>query len=147
MRAFYKIGRRRPAGYADDTLMIPGHYEIAIGGIDTFRTLDDAWDVVNHIFLDRHVLCEGKAQNNDFEHVIHAGKSRGLIVLNLTTPPATCLASVRSRGHNISAEIIERTYYKCQRDMQRFVEAGVEVHNVTRDELLPMVRLLLKGSL
>lgn len=143
MRAFYQLGRKRPAGYTDDGLMIPGHYEIAIGGIDTFRTLDDAYDVVNGMFLDRHVLCEGKAQNDDVEHVMRAGRLRALVVLNLVTDPDTCIASVRARGHNISEAIIRRTHKKCGRDAARFRAAGMDVRNVSRDEALSIVRGLL----
>jgi hypothetical protein len=137
-----RTGRRRPIGYVSDDLFIVGHYEIAIGGIDTFRTLDEAYGVVDS-FTDRNVLCEGKAQNRDVDFLIGRQFDFRVVCVNLTTSPEEAIASVRSRGHNISEAIIRRTHRKCQRDVEILRRGGVKVYDLCRREAMVMVGDLL----
>jgi hypothetical protein len=139
----FEQGRRRPAGYTSDGLFIAGHYEIAIGGIDTFKTLDDAYDVIDRWGRSRNVLCEGKAQNRDVEYLIGRQLSFRIVCINLTTSPEIAIASVRRRGHNISWDIINRTHRKCQRDAVTLRAAGIRVEDVARDEGMKLVNELL----
>jgi hypothetical protein len=124
-------------------LFIAGHYEIAIGGIDTFKTLDDAYDVIDRWGAHRNVLCEGKAQNRDVDYLIGRQLSFHVVCVNLATPPDEAVASVRQRGHNIRPEIIHRTWRKCQRDAEILRRAGVTVHDAERAEAMNIVRGLL----
>lgn len=141
--AVFESWRRRPVGYISDRLFIAGHYEIAIGGIDTFRSLDVAYTVIDRWGEDRDVLCEGKAQNRDIDFIIGRQLSFRVVCINLTTPPDEAVASVRRRGHNISETIIHRTYRKCQRDVVQLRAAGVKVHDVDRAEAMGIVKGLL----
>jgi hypothetical protein len=136
--------RRRPIGYTvGGGLFIVGHYEIPIGGIDTFKTLDEAYEVVDRWGATRHILCEGKAQNRDVEYLTKRQSTFDVVAINLTTSPAQAIASVRQRGHNISETIIQRTYRKCQRDAAFLKGAGVRVIDANRTVALQMVRNML----
>jgi hypothetical protein len=139
----FEQGRRRPAGYTSDGLFIVGHYEIAIGGIDTFKTLDDAYDVIDRWGKTRNVLCEGKAQNRDIAYRIGRQHGFRVVCINLTTSPEIAIASVRRRGHNISEQIINRTYRKCQRDAEALRAAGITVYDSSREGAMKLVRELL----
>lgn len=142
-KPMFETWRRRPVGYETDRLFIAGHYEIAIGGIDTFKSLDVAYTVIDRCSKGRNVLCEGKAQNRDVDYLIGRQFKFKVICINLTTPPEEAVASVRSRGHNISEQIIHRTFRKCQRDVELLQRAGVEVHSLNRLDAMTMVGDLL----
>jgi hypothetical protein len=66
----FEMGRIRPVGYTGDRLFIAGHYGCGKDGMDSFRTVDDAYDVIDRWGRHRNVLCEGKAQNRDAEYLL-----------------------------------------------------------------------------
>jgi predicted kinase len=141
----YSIGRKRPVGYTGYTmqgLFIAGHYEIPMGGLDTFGTLDEAFEVIDRWGHSRHVLCEGKAQNRDVPYLL--GRLHGFDVrcINLSTPAEECVQSVRNRvsAHRIRSELIERVYRKCQRDAVELAKGGVGVLNCDRETAVEAVR-------
>jgi len=143
----FEVGRRRPVGYkvCGLGLFIVGHYEIAIGGIDTFKTLDDAYDVIDRWGARGYsILCEGKAQNRDTDYIIGRQRQFRIICVNLTTSQDEAVASVRARGHNIREDIIRRTWRKCQRDADTLRRGGVQVHDLNRDAAMKMVRNILR---
>jgi hypothetical protein len=118
-RPMYTIhGRNRNGG----VLVTPGHYLIANGGVDTLPSLDEAYRIARWAAGCGHdVLMEGKNMSDGVKHAhaLHADKIDIRVVL-LNTPVEECIASVRSRGHNISPASIEKTAAKVRRDFDKF---------------------------
>lgn len=118
-RPMYSIHGRNPQGRC---LVVPGHYEIANGGIDTLHTLEDAYRIARWGALQDHdVLMEGKNMSDGPKHV-EALMAEGLDVrvVLLDVPLKRCIASVRERGHNIAEASITKTDAKVRRDFEKF---------------------------
>lgn len=111
---------KRPAGYIlggpDMTdLLVPGHYEIACGGCDTLKTVDEVYDMIRlHLKAQAEidVLYEGIMVQDDVRRAVELdrwmresvavhgeepGEEDRLHVIRLTTPIEECLAAVRAR--------------------------------------------------
>ena len=115
----YELHGRTPSG---QVLVTPGHYLIGNGGMDTLKTLDDAYRIARWADGCSHdVLMEGKNMSDGVGRVetLHAEK-RDVRVVHLDVPVEECIASVRERGHRISEESIRRTDAKVRRDMEKF---------------------------
>ena len=150
---FYVDGRKhcyytiwtRPGG-AGPSLMVPGHYEIANGGIDTLKTLDEAYALARE-FDDRghDVLMEGKNMSDGTRRLLAlCAERRDARVVHLDVSPQRCLESVRARGHDIAMFSIRKTYEKCLRDMRKFTSADVTTFSGSRGSAREVVKRWLK---
>ena len=139
--------KRRPLGYlcgdvGGKRLFVPGHYEIANGGIDTLPTLDYVYRLIReHHALGCHVLYEGKNMSDGWGRVV-AMHAEGLPVrvALLSTPLSECVASVRRRGHAIAETSIRKTHEKCRRDYEHMKARGVRCFALSREQALREVR-------
>lgn len=145
-------GRRRSVGTVwrkpgvDRRLFVPGHYDVANGGIDTLSTLDYAYGLIReNALLGRDVLYEGKNMSDNAQRLINLhrqGHQCYAVLLNV--PLEECIRSVRARGHAIAEKTIERLWYKSQKDLVKLVGTGVVTHSyVSRDHALEHVCHLL----
>lgn len=119
-KAYYTIHGRAYAGRA---LIVPGHYDIANGGIDTLETLDEAYQIAREADAEgRDVLMEGKNMSDGPPHALNLWRleRRDVRVVHILEPVWKCVQSVRKRGHSISEVTIQRTNDKCLRDVQTF---------------------------
>lgn len=117
------FGTRRPTGYickgGHTPLFVPGHYEIANGGIDTLPSLDAAYDLarIYSLELGMNVLMEGKNLSDGVTRVL-ALRDSGceVAVFWLDFDVEQSIAAVRSRGHKIKKDTIRRIEEKCAID-------------------------------
>lgn len=125
-RAYYTTWARLPR--TGRGLVVPGHYDIANGGIDTLGTLDEAYDIARRADNDGHdVLMEGKNMSDGPPHALTLHREmRDVRVMLIDHPLDACCQAVRDRGHNISTESISRTRDKCLRDLSQFRCLGIE---------------------
>ena len=118
-RPYYSIHGRSPSG---NCLIVPGHYEIANGGVDTLDSLDLAYAIARWGGRCRHdVLMEGKNMSDgtyQLEHMV--SEELDCRVVHLDVEIELCISSVRERGHRISEASIRKTDAKVRRDMGRF---------------------------
>ncbi len=118
-RPMYEIHGRNPDG---KVVITPGHYLIGNGGMDTLKSLDDAYKIARWADSCGHdVLMEGKNMSDGAGRAekMHA-EGRDFRVVHLDVPVEECIASVRARGHSISEESIRKTDAKVRRDMEKF---------------------------
>lgn len=140
-------GRRHPTGYILTSpglvpLFVPGHYEIANGGIDTLQSLDYAYSLIEtHAGLGMNVLAEGKNMSDGCAR-LHAMHLRGMNVVaaHIDLSVKECTAAVRSRGHKIKIETIQKLHEKTIREMKKFAEDGVEIFSGSRGLVFEFVR-------
>lgn len=141
-------GRQKPLCYHCFTspfeqfgLMIPGHYEIKNGGIDTLPDLDGAYSLIEkEARAGHHVLYEGKNMSDGPTRAIRLKLERKLDVrvILVSYPLEQCIAAVRQRGHSIKEQTIEKLYEKSFRDAKVLADCGVPV------EILPRIEAHLK---
>jgi hypothetical protein len=125
--------KKRPMGYVclkgPRQLFIPGHYEIGNGGIDTLPSLDYAYEMITkHHEIGLDVLAEGKNLSDGVARLLklhHGGADVRVVFLKV--PLATCIASVRKRGHKIKENTIRMLHERSGRDLERLKKAGVTV--------------------
>jgi hypothetical protein len=120
---------------------VPGHYLIANGGVDTLRSLNEAYEMAErHHEQDMDVLLEGKCVSDGAARLI-ALRERGADAraVLLSTSLEECVASVRARGHRIVEMTIRRTRDKCLRDLERMRAAGVETRVASRAGALSLI--------
>lgn len=147
-------GRRRPRGYLCQTgkvsdlrsLFVPGHYEIANGGVDTLSSLDEAYDLIErHAELGCHVLYEGKNMSDGVGRLLALRRAGYPVAVALIDEPVRkCVAAVRSRGHKIKRETIEKLHRKSHSQMATFQKEKIECFTGPRDQVLEQVRRWLK---
>lgn len=104
------------------TLVVPGHYEIGNGGVDTLGSLDEAYHIARWADNMRwDVLMEGKCMSDGVPNVAKLHEEhRDIRVVHINTSVAECHASVIKRGHMISRSSIEKTHVKILRNMEQF---------------------------
>lgn len=147
-------GRRRPVGYvmlprdfSETRLFVPGHYEIANGGMDTLPSLEYAYDLirVHALELGSHVLYEGKNMSDGTQNLLDL-RDQGLdvAVALIDEPLETCVASVRARGHRIKVETIEKLHRRSHAQMAIFERENVECFTGSRAQTLEQVKRWLK---
>lgn len=143
------VDGRRKAYYTTHTrgpgrpLVVPGHYEIANGGIDTLGTLDEAYAIAREADArGADVLMEGKCISDGPPHALNLWREgRDVRIVHVCVPIGKCVRSVRNRGHNISPESIERTRAKCLRDVTTFRAMGMlHVRQEEREEAFRIVK-------
>lgn len=125
-RAYYTTYARLPR--TGRGLVVPGHYDIANGGIDTLKTLDEAYRIARETDDQGHdVLMEGKNMSDGPPHALALYRERRDVrVVLIDHPLVACCLAVKQRGHNISAESISRTRDKCLRDINQFRCLGLK---------------------
>jgi hypothetical protein len=147
-------GREKPTGYICKTrsgsaLFVPGHYEIANGGVDTLPSLDKAYELikVHALELGCDVLYEGKNMSDGPKRLIElCDFGVDVKVALIDHPVKDCVKSVRARGHKIKVETIEKLARKCAREIEAFNAADVEYHVGSRETTMRKVREWLKLS-
>lgn len=104
--ANHEPGRKRPVSYLlyaaegplRSELVVLGHYEIACGGCDTLKTLDDVYGRVRRYAHNRNVLFEGIMVGEDVTRAVALSKDfPDFAIIELSTPIEECLARVRAR--------------------------------------------------
>lgn len=125
-KAYYTTHAREPR--TGRALVVPGHYDIANGGVDTLRTLDEAYGIARRADDAGHdVLMEGKNMSDGPPHALALRREgRDVRVVMIDHPLVACCRAVKERGHCISAESISRTRDKCLRDLSQFRALGLE---------------------
>lgn len=126
--------RNRPIGYtlnrgdAFPELFVPGHYEIANGGVDTLHDLDWAYELIE-TFASKEfdVLYEGMNMSDGVHRIHRLGQKfefDNVCAVSIQPPLEICVQSVRDRGHTIKYDTIERLHRKTQRDAATFMLEG-----------------------
>ena len=123
-KAYYTVHRK-----AGRRLVVPGHYEIANGGVDTLDSLDAAYDIARAADDDDvDVLMEGKCMSDGTRHALAMQREkRDFRVVHIDVSLRTCVRSVRGRGHSIAEHSIERTHDKILRNVADFRAFGFVV--------------------
>jgi predicted kinase len=143
-------GRRKPLGYnltmeGIPDLFVPGHYEIANGGIDTIKSLDDVYYLIQLANTQgKNVLFEGKNMSNGSGRILrHCLRTNTRIIL-IDHPVDECIASVRARGHTIKEETIRKLHRKARLDAEVLTQHGYQVAVCDRESALETCRLWLR---
>lgn len=148
----YEAGRKKPLctilrkKATGRELLVPGHYLIANGGVDTLPTLDKAYELVR-IGHDKgaDVLFEGKNMSDGPSRVIDMHRE-GLpvVVVAIKIDTDDAIRGVRKRGHSIKAETVAKLNVKVQRDLEKFDAEGVPFWYLTRPHALKRIKQLLE---
>ncbi len=119
IKPYYVIHGRNPQGRC---LVVPGHYLIANGGVDTLRSLSEAYTIARWADACGHdVLMEGKNMSDGVHHVSELQRERRDVrVVHVDMQIEECISSVQDRGHLISEASIRKTDAKVRRDMEKF---------------------------
>jgi len=146
----YQKDRQKPFGYElgaegrqDYELFVPGHYEIANGGVDTLRDLDDAYSlIVKHAREGLNVLYEGKNMSDGTKRIVRLRLEQRLDAraILVSYPLADCIRAVRQRGHSIREKTIESLYERSFRDAKVLEDCGVPVEILPRKAAHAKVR-------
>jgi predicted kinase len=134
-----KAGRRKPLGTVyflplGGFLMVPGHYQIANGGVDTLRTLDEAYELIRE-WDERgcHVLYEGKNMSDRAARALELHREkRDVRVIVINHPVNECVAAVRARGHQISVSSIASTARRVEKDASAMLREKMHVQQLPR---------------
>lgn len=134
------VGRRKPVGYVlrhvesdTNSLFVPGHYEIANGGIDNLRDLDEAYDLVEKYHQKGyHVLYEGRSLADGTTRLMGRFQQSDVRVVTIDHPVDQCVASVRERGHKLRYETILKSHHKATVSARIFEDSGYAVSTCDR---------------
>jgi len=137
--------RKRPMGYLcacdNRRLFVPGHYEIANGGIDTMQDLDYTYELIlEHHGWGANVIYEGMNFSDNVKRIIILNDCLDMRVIFLDYPLADCIAAVRARGHKIAEKTIEHLYYKTKREIGILNEAKVPFIVASRENALGIIK-------
>lgn len=146
--------RRRPLGYwltghGLHSLYVPGHYEIANGGIDTLRSLEElrelATDACSRGFA---VLFEGKNMQDKTVTTLATQllDAEYLNFVHIDHPVDECIFSVRRRGHSISESTIRSIDRRVRRNTEELIAQGYNSKSLSRQDALIYVRGLLRRN-
>jgi tRNA uridine 5-carbamoylmethylation protein Kti12 len=137
--------RKKPAGYICERglsrLFIPGHYEIANGGIDTLD-LDQAYKLI----LSMHefgcdVLYEGQNMGDSARRVLEMHQAKiDIRVIFIDYPRDKCIDAVRDRGHTIKKETIINIYNKCLKQQAQLENIGIHCVKRKRAEAQKLIQ-------
>lgn len=132
-------GRMKPLGYhlydrGRPDLFVPGHYEIANGGIDTIRDLDSAYELIAEQSRRKHVLYEGRNLTDKTQRVLRFQPSEISIIV-LKYPVDLCIQAVRQRGHRIKEQTIQRIDRMVSLDADSFEKLGYTVYRTEQREM------------
>lgn len=147
-KAYFTIHRRADGGRE---LVVPGHYDIANGGVDTLDSLDEAYDIARRADSEgRDVLMEGKCMSDGVHHALEMQREkRDIRIVHINISIEKCVRSVRRRGHSIAEHSIARTHDKVLRNVADFRAFGFRVFQGERDDCQRVVAnwLGLRGRL
>ncbi len=143
--------RRNPLGYllrSKDVdgfveLFIPGHYEIKNGGVDTLKSLDEAYSMIEtYAKSGSHVLYEGKNMSDGPRRLIDLRLRLKLDcrTILVSYPLEDCIRAVRERGHSIREQTIERLYRKSHEDIAVLEKSTIKTETLPRDAAYNKVR-------
>lgn len=149
-----RSGRRRPLGYYCHTnsgfphqLYIPGHYEIANGGIDTIKSLEEVFQNIWEAYDNGYsVLFEGKNMQ-DGTVALRATElfsKEQMAFIHVNTPVDVCIHSVRQRGHSIAEKTILSIAKRIPLVTDGLTMAGYECFTLSREDALAKVKELLQ---
>ncbi len=145
-------GRKKPLAISyqrygeGKNLMVPGHYEIVNGGIDTLPSLESAYELARIADSQNvDVLMEGKCMSDGTTHVarIQHEKRSIIAIVHLNTSVEECLASVQQRGHNIALRSIQKTHRKVETNVSTFRDMGLHVFSGNRAQCAAHIKELL----
>jgi len=154
----FVAGRESPVAYLFKTQQdggtsaaVLGAYESPTGGCDTIHDIAKVFELVKlHYVMGEHVLFEGLfCMNQTRGPALAAEVGKKLVVLQLTTPLATCLASINSRraergeGELATQKNTKDNYKRAENYCYRMRDAGARVIKVNRDEGLDKILELL----
>lgn len=119
-------------------LFVPGHYDIANGGIDTLSSIERAYQLIReHHELGMDVMYEGKNMSDGTTRLLGLRDAGADVrVVFLSTSLEECISSVRERGHRIAEKSILKTHEKCRRQLDAFASEGVRTILVSREQAL-----------
>jgi hypothetical protein len=128
-------------------LHVVGSYEAASGGCDSIKDVSTIYEWVRDAHERGHnVLFEGLFAMNQTRGPAMARELPGMVtVLLLTTPLATCFASIDDRRSLKGLEKLpalrhkntKANYVRARNYTARMREAGARVYRVSREEALP----------
>lgn len=140
-------GREGPGGYLvlcedGEEVFVPGNYDTPTGGCDTIKEIKTVYELIEaELAKGRHVAYEGLfCMNQTRGPRLAAELGKRCVVLQLTTPLATCLASVnirraeRGAGELANKKNTEDNYKRSVNFCASMREAGARVIRVSRDE-------------
>lgn len=151
-------GREAPIGYLVTSLpsksrplYIVGSYRTPTGGCDTIHDVSGLFQIVKEKYEEGcHVLYEGLfVMNMTRGPQLAAEVGRELCILQLTTPLATCMASINSRRAERGKGALENkentvgNYKRAENYCAKMRDAGARVFKITRNEGLPKILELL----
>lgn len=159
-RPVYEEGRKEPIGYELSVvgvarkIYVVGSYSNPTGGADTIKPTAKARDLVIEQFRKgNHVVYEGSYMMGQTSgpQLVQALSGR-IFVLVLSTPLATCIASVNRRRAERgqppleSTKDVESNYRRAIKYGARMKDAGANVFRVSRSEALPkLIDILTAG--
>jgi hypothetical protein len=140
------MDKKVPMGYICShnhrKLFIPGHYQIANGGIDTMPNLEFAYQMISKYHksgLD--TLGEGKNFNDGIQRIVTLhSKNFDVKVLFIDHPLLACIDAVKERGHSINHNTIVRLADKCEKEYASMRRIGVPCVSLPRAEALDQVK-------
>lgn len=145
--AFMVPRRKKPMGYicSQDNckrLFVPGHYEIANGGIDTIGDLK----VVYQLLLEFHelgcdCLYEGMNLSDNIHYLVRMHRAGiNVKIIYLDHSFISCVQAVRNRGHNIQARTILSIHNKCENQKSELRTLNIPYYFLIRKIALQKVQ-------
>lgn len=149
-------GRGAPIGYQIGLpklrpIYVVGSYRTPTGGCDTMHDVQELFSAVREKYeAGFNILYEGLfVMNMTRGPQLAADVGRDFCVLHLTTPLATCMASINSRRAERGKGVLENkentvsNYKRANSYTARMRDAGARVFKVSRDEGLDKILELL----
>ena len=150
-------GRKRPIGYlckraGQRDLAVLGHYETPCGGCDTIPSMETIFALVRQShYAGADVLFEGLIVNSDRNRTIRMHEDDlPLKIITLSTSIDLCLESIgerrKSKGNAkpLNPRNTEAKFKLALTNHQRFLDAGLDTHLLTRDEAWCLIIELLE---
>jgi len=141
-----EFGRKlRPMGYLcavdNRRLFVPGHYEIANGGVDTIQDLDYTYKLIlEHHGWGANVLYEGMNFTDNIKRIVILNDYVDIRVVFISLPLAECIESVRARGHKIKESSIAAIFNKNQKEIKILEEKRVPYILASREAALDTIK-------
>lgn len=145
-------GRSTPIGYLirpsyKDPIFVPGAYTSPTGGCDTIRDVSQVYGVIkDQLERGRRLAYEGLfCMNMTRGPQLAEELGKKFLVLQLTTPLATCMASINARraergaGELANKHNTNDNYRRATNYCASMREAGARVQRITRDEGLDVM--------
>lgn len=152
----YLKDRTAPIAYefVNRDLVVLGAYESPTGGCDTIHDIAQVFGLVRRYYEEGcHVLFEGLFCMNQQRGPQLAGEvGKNFAVFQLTTPLATCMASINvRRAERGEAELANKkntidNYKRAENYCARMRDSGARIIRVSRDEALDKVLEILGGK-